>query len=95
MVINRAEEQRDLNFNFGGDIKEEDTMEFWKLFITALMPNVKVLLITAAGTILALDRFGILGKDARNHVNNVSFIITFLFHFHSNYDIMILLLADI
>uniref|UniRef100_M1ALW5 Auxin efflux carrier family protein n=1 Tax=Solanum tuberosum TaxID=4113 RepID=M1ALW5_SOLTU len=42
------------------------------LFITASMPVLKVLLITALGLILALDRIDLLGQDARKHLNNVS-----------------------
>lgn len=44
------------------------------LFIASLMPVLKVLLITALGSFLAIDRFDILGVDARKHLNNVSFI---------------------
>ncbi|XP_028769594.1 protein PIN-LIKES 3-like isoform X2 [Neltuma alba] len=50
-------------------------MEFWKLFVTALMPVLKVLFLTAIGTILALDRFGILKKDARMHLNTMVFFV--------------------
>ncbi|XP_054807056.1 protein PIN-LIKES 1-like isoform X4 [Prosopis cineraria] len=50
-------------------------MEFWKLFVTALMPVLKVLFLTAVGTILALDRFGILKKDARMHLNTMVFFV--------------------
>ncbi|KAJ4840997.1 hypothetical protein Tsubulata_042853 [Turnera subulata] len=45
------------------------------LFIAALMPVLKVLLITAVGTLLATDRVDILGADARKHVNNVTFYV--------------------
>ncbi|RHN38643.1 hypothetical protein MtrunA17_Chr8g0335421 [Medicago truncatula] len=50
-------------------------MEFLKLFIVALMPVLKVLLITVLGTFLALDRFDILSREtARKNLNTVSFI---------------------
>ena len=47
-------------------------MQLWKLFITALMPVLKVLLITAVGAYLALDRFNLLKESARKHLNAVS-----------------------
>jgi len=53
-------------------------MEFWKLFVVALMPVLKVLFITALGTILAINRFNILGETARKNLNTVSSIIFFL-----------------
>lgn len=49
------------------------------LFITASMPVLKVLLITALGLILALDRIDLLGQDARKHLNNVSIFNYILF----------------
>ena len=52
-------------------------MDFWKLFIVALIPVLKVLLITAVGTFLALERFGILRETARKSMNTVSFIFFF------------------
>ncbi|KDP24915.1 hypothetical protein JCGZ_24293 [Jatropha curcas] len=45
------------------------------LFTAALMPVLKVLLITALGSFLATDRLGVLGVDARKHLNNVVFFI--------------------
>ncbi|OAY61024.1 protein PIN-LIKES 3 [Manihot esculenta] len=45
------------------------------LFIASLMPVLKVLLITALGSFLAIDRFDILGVDARKHLNNVVFFV--------------------
>ncbi|KAK4275882.1 hypothetical protein QN277_018895 [Acacia crassicarpa] len=50
-------------------------MHFWSLFLTALMPVLKVLLITLVGTILALDRFSLLKDDARKHVNSLVFFV--------------------
>ncbi|OIW17612.1 hypothetical protein TanjilG_28962 [Lupinus angustifolius] len=50
-------------------------MEFWGLFIVALMPVLKVLLITALGTLLALDCFHILGNNATKHLNIMVFFV--------------------
>jgi hypothetical protein len=49
-------------------------MEILDLFIVALMPVLKTLLVTAVGLLLAVDRIGLLGPDARHHLNNVSFL---------------------
>jgi hypothetical protein len=57
-------------------------MEFWKLFVVALMPVLKVLLITVLGTFLALDRFDILSTEtARKNLNTVSFTLILYFSF--------------
>jgi hypothetical protein len=53
-------------------------MDIWKLFFVALMPVLKVLLLTAVGVFLAIERVGILGADARNHLNNVSICLVLL-----------------
>ncbi|KHN44555.1 protein PIN-LIKES 3-like [Glycine soja] len=50
-------------------------MDFWKLFIVALLPVLKVLLITAVGTILAINRFNILGETARKNLNTMVFYV--------------------
>ncbi|KAL2319910.1 hypothetical protein Fmac_028879 [Flemingia macrophylla] len=50
-------------------------MAFWKLFIVALMPVLKVLLITAVGTLLAINRFNILGETARKNLNTLVYIV--------------------
>ncbi|KAJ6943214.1 protein PIN-LIKES 1 [Populus alba x Populus x berolinensis] len=50
-------------------------MDIWKLFFVALMPVLKVLLLTAVGVFLATERVGILGADARNHLNNLVFYV--------------------
>ncbi|WVZ17469.1 hypothetical protein V8G54_010451 [Vigna mungo] len=50
-------------------------MEFWKLFFVALMPVLKVLLITALGTILAIDRFNMLGQTARKNLNTMVYFV--------------------
>ncbi|XP_020235383.1 protein PIN-LIKES 3 isoform X1 [Cajanus cajan] len=50
-------------------------MEFLKLFIVALMPVLKVLLITLVGTILAINRFNILGETARKNLNTLVYIV--------------------
>ncbi|KAI5423362.1 hypothetical protein KIW84_046362, partial [Lathyrus oleraceus] len=51
-------------------------MEFWKLFVVALMPIVKVLLITVVGILLALDRFHILTQEtSRKNLNTIVFFV--------------------
>ncbi|WMV56922.1 hypothetical protein MTR67_050307 [Solanum verrucosum] len=45
------------------------------LLVAASMPVIQILLITALGLALALDRFAILGEDARKHLNNIVFYI--------------------
>ncbi|KAE9611218.1 hypothetical protein Lal_00012001 [Lupinus albus] len=50
-------------------------MELWGLFFVSLMPIVKVLLITAVGTLLALDRFQILGNNATKHLNTMVYFV--------------------
>ncbi|KAJ1439514.1 Membrane transport protein [Sesbania bispinosa] len=46
-------------------------MDFWKLYIVALTPVLKVLFIAAVGAFLAHDRFDILRGNARKHLNTV------------------------
>lgn len=41
------------------------------LFVVALMPVLKVLLVTAVGSLLAMERVNLLGRDAKQHVNNM------------------------
>lgn len=50
-------------------------MGLLELFITASIPVLKVLLITALGSYLALDGVDILGEDARKHLNTVVFYV--------------------
>ncbi|XP_061362921.1 protein PIN-LIKES 3-like [Gastrolobium bilobum] len=50
-------------------------MDFWNLFVVALMPVLKVLLITVVGTLLALNRFGILKETARKNLNTMVFFV--------------------
>ncbi|XP_065632905.1 protein PIN-LIKES 1 [Quercus suber] len=50
-------------------------MEFLDLFIVALMPVLKTLLITAVGLLLAIDRIGLLGPEGRHHLNNIVFFV--------------------
>ncbi|QCE07675.1 Auxin efflux carrier [Vigna unguiculata] len=50
-------------------------MELWKLFTTALMPVLKVLLITGLGSFLALHRFNILRESARKHLNALVYFV--------------------
>lgn len=45
------------------------------LFVVALIPVLKTLLITAVGLLLAVDRVNILGDAARHHLNNVVFYV--------------------
>ena len=46
-------------------------MGILNLFLAASMPVLKVLLVTAVGSFLALDRIKILTEDARKHLNTV------------------------
>ncbi|KAL9229700.1 hypothetical protein vseg_005139 [Gypsophila vaccaria] len=48
---------------------------FLDLFSVALMPVLKVLLMTAAGLFLALDRIDILGDTSRHHLNRIVFYL--------------------
>lgn len=54
-------------------------MGFWDLFVVALMPVLKLLIITGVGLLLALERVNLLGPNARHHLNDVS--SPFSFHF--------------
>lgn len=53
-------------------------MELLSLFLVASMPVLKLLLLTALGSFLALDRIGILGPTARKNLNTVSSIFFLL-----------------
>ncbi|XP_068647429.1 protein PIN-LIKES 3-like [Aristolochia californica] len=50
-------------------------MRLLDLFVAATIPVIKVLLMTAVGSILALHRSAILGEDARKRLNNVVFFV--------------------
>ncbi|KAI3798687.1 hypothetical protein L1987_33965 [Smallanthus sonchifolius] len=50
-------------------------MAFLDLFVVALIPVLKTLLITAVGLLLAVPRVNILGDAARHHLNNVVFYV--------------------
>ncbi|XP_042495647.1 protein PIN-LIKES 3-like [Macadamia integrifolia] len=50
-------------------------MGLLNLFIVASIPVLKVLLVTAIGSFLALDSIGIMGEDARKHLNRVVFFV--------------------
>uniref|UniRef100_A0A6N2N303 Auxin efflux carrier family protein n=1 Tax=Salix viminalis TaxID=40686 RepID=A0A6N2N303_SALVM len=50
-------------------------MGFLDLFFVALMPVLKVLLITGLGLFLALDRIDLLGTNARHYMNNLVFYL--------------------
>ncbi|VAI19040.1 unnamed protein product [Triticum turgidum subsp. durum] len=50
-------------------------MGLLELFITACMPVLNMLLVTGVGSFLATDSAGILGKEARKHLNYVVFYV--------------------
>lgn len=50
-------------------------MAFLDLFVVALMPVLKVLLVTAVGLFLAIERINLLGAEARHHLNNLVFFV--------------------
>ncbi|PON73242.1 Auxin efflux carrier [Trema orientale] len=50
-------------------------MEFLGLFVTASIPVLKVLLVTALGSYLALDHVSILGEETRKHLNTIVFYV--------------------
>ncbi|XP_016498500.1 protein PIN-LIKES 3-like isoform X1 [Nicotiana tabacum] len=52
-------------------------MSIEELFLLALMPVLKTLLIAVVGLFLALDRISILTAEARHHLNNLVFYIFF------------------
>lgn len=47
-------------------------MKLLDLFLVASMPVLKVLLLTALGSFLALDHVDVLGEKARKQLNTVS-----------------------
>lgn len=47
-------------------------MGLLELFVTACVPVLNMLLVTGVGSFLASDFAGILTKEARKHLNNVS-----------------------
>ncbi|KAK9164784.1 hypothetical protein Syun_005686 [Stephania yunnanensis] len=50
-------------------------MRFLDLFVTASIPVLEVLLVTALGSFLAIDTVNILGEEARTHLNKVVFYV--------------------
>uniref|UniRef100_A0ACD5XUY9 Uncharacterized protein n=2 Tax=Avena sativa TaxID=4498 RepID=A0ACD5XUY9_AVESA len=50
-------------------------MGLLELFITACVPVLNMLLVTGVGSVLATDFAGILGKEARKHLNYVVFYV--------------------
>ncbi|XP_022764618.1 protein PIN-LIKES 3-like isoform X3 [Durio zibethinus] len=50
-------------------------MRFLDLFTVAVMPVLKVILITGVGLLLAMDRINLLGPEARHHLNNIVFYV--------------------
>ena len=66
-------------------------MGFLDLFIVALMPMLKILLITAVGLFLATERINLLGANARPYLNNVSWnFLLFNIGFLTNMLLMLL-----
>ncbi|CAK7357568.1 unnamed protein product [Dovyalis caffra] len=57
------------------DYDRSSEMGFFGLFVVALMPVLKVLLITGTGLFLALDRIDLLGSIARPYLNNLVFYV--------------------
>ncbi|XP_031399780.1 protein PIN-LIKES 3-like isoform X1 [Punica granatum] len=45
------------------------------IFIAAATPVLKVLLVTALGSVLALERINILGEEARKHLNKIVYFV--------------------
>ncbi|KAG4212638.1 hypothetical protein ERO13_A02G179200v2 [Gossypium hirsutum] len=50
-------------------------MRILDLFVVASMPIMKVLMLTALGSFLALDRVDVMGESARKQLNNVVFFV--------------------
>ncbi|XP_021727656.1 protein PIN-LIKES 1-like [Chenopodium quinoa] len=50
-------------------------MGFIHLLVVASLPVAKVLLVTAVGMFLALERIDLLGENARNHLNKIVFYV--------------------
>ncbi|KAH1113252.1 hypothetical protein J1N35_006630 [Gossypium stocksii] len=50
-------------------------MRILDLFVVASMPIMKVLMLTALGSFLALDRIDVMGETARKQLNNVVFFV--------------------
>ncbi|XP_058220490.1 protein PIN-LIKES 4-like isoform X2 [Rhododendron vialii] len=50
-------------------------MKLLDLFVAASIPVIKVLLLTALGSFLALDHINILGEDTRKHMNSIVFYV--------------------
>ncbi|TXG59227.1 hypothetical protein EZV62_013800 [Acer yangbiense] len=55
--------------------RETLAMKILDLFIASFIPVLKVLLLTALGLFLALDKVDILGEEARKHLNNIAFFV--------------------
>ncbi|TYI99371.1 hypothetical protein E1A91_A13G013500v1 [Gossypium mustelinum] len=50
-------------------------MELLRLFITSVIPVIKVLLVLAVGSFLATESVDLLGPNARHHLNNLVFYV--------------------
>ncbi|KAF7130697.1 hypothetical protein RHSIM_Rhsim10G0190900 [Rhododendron simsii] len=55
--------------------RKEFIMGFVDLFVAALMPVLKTLIVTAIGLLLAIERVNLLGPVARHHLNNLVFYV--------------------
>ncbi|CAN1349089.1 Protein PIN-LIKES 1 [Linum perenne] len=55
--------------------EEEGMGKLLDLLVASLIPVIKLLIITALGSFLALDSVDILGMEARKHLNNVVFFV--------------------
>ncbi|GMP44368.1 hypothetical protein CsSME_00013326 [Camellia sinensis var. sinensis] len=64
-----------IDFFFFFDREKKMFMALLDLFIASSIPVLKVLLVTAIGSILALDHINILGEDTRKHMNNIVFFV--------------------
>lgn len=62
----------DLQEDISEAVEEYFTMNIQELFMLALIPVLKTLLIAIVGLFLALDRVSILTAEGRHHLNNVS-----------------------
>nr|XP_034887280.1 protein PIN-LIKES 3-like isoform X2 [Populus alba] len=56
-------------------LQRSSEMGFLDLFVVAMVPVLKVLLITLVGLFLALDRIDLLGSTARPYLNNLIFYV--------------------
>lgn len=62
-----------LLFTHVGSVLKKRTMGVVDLFLVAVVPILKVLLVTSVGLLLASDGVSLLGPEAKHHLNSVSF----------------------